>query len=93
MMNDIVKVNEESLDRLRDALRTAGENFKSNLSKLEFLMDEITSRDIQGEIATEFLNKFKNKEAVLKNIERTINNAEDYTSNKLNKFNNLVGNL
>ncbi len=92
-MNDIVKVNEESLDRLRDALRTAGENFKSNLSKLEFLMDEITSGDIQGEIATEFLNKFKNKEAVLKNIERTINNAEDYTSNKLNKFNNLVGNL
>ncbi len=92
-MNNTIKVDEEALDRLRGALQTAGENFKSNLSKLEFLMDEITSGDIQGEVATDFLNKFRNRESVLKNIEKTINDAENYTGDKLNKFNNLIGNL
>lgn len=92
-MNNTIRVDEIALDRLRNALRTAGENFKSNLSKLEFLVDEITSGDIQGDVATDFLNKFKSKEEVLKNIERTINDAENYTGEKISKFNDLVGNM
>ena len=92
-MADIIKVDEESLNRLKNALQTAGESYKSNLAKLQSVMDEITSGDIQGTPATELLNKFKNKEEMFRNIEKSVNDAEEYTGVKSTKFANLIGDL
>ena len=41
-MSEIVNVDEEAIEKLRDALQTAGEDYKANLDRLESLIIEIT---------------------------------------------------
>lgn len=92
-MGEITKVDDESLDRLKNALATAGESYKSNLTKLQSVIEEITAGDIKGDPATELLNKFNSKREVFKAIEATINEAEDYTGVKKSKFTSLIGDI
>ena len=61
-----IKVDEQSLKQLRNALETAGEEYKRNLARLNSLMDQITSGDIKGNPATDLLNKYKSKEALFR---------------------------
>ena len=46
-----IHVEESALNDLRNALETAGEDYKSNLARLQNLINEITSGDIQGDPA------------------------------------------
>ena len=46
-----VHVEESALNDLRKALETAGESYKQNLSRLQSLINEITSGDIKGDPA------------------------------------------
>lgn len=92
-MANQIKVDEQSLKALRDALATAGEAYKSNLARLQNLINEITSGDIQGDPATDLLSKFQAKEAILRSIANTIDEAEGYVGLKTTKFSNMIGNL
>lgn len=88
-----VHVEEEALDALKTSLRTAGEDYKNKLARLQSLIDEITSGDIQGDPANDLLAKFKAKENIFKGIAQTIDEAEEYMGMKTTKFSETVGSL
>lgn len=88
-----IKVDEQSLKQLRNALETAGEEYKHNLAKLTSLMDQITNGDIKGNPADELLNKYRAKEAMFKGVATTIDEAEEYVGLKNKKFSDMIGNI
>ena len=76
-MNEIVNVDEEAIESLRDALQTAGEEYKYNLNRLITLINDITNEEIKGTTATNLLKDFKLKEESFKKIAETISKAEE----------------
>lgn len=92
-MADAIHVDEESLKRLRDALAGAGESYKSQLSRLQALMNEITSGDIQGDPANDLLAKFNAKEETFKKLASTIDEAQEYMGIQTQKFGSMIGDL
>ena len=92
-MNDIVNVDEEAIEKLRDALQTAGEDYKYNLDRLESLINEITQEDIKGKPATKLLKTYKENEENYKKIYDTISKAEEYINSEKKEFMNMVDEL
>ena len=89
----VIHVEEEALKTLKNALATAGEEYKSNLSKLTNLISEVTSGDIQGDPANDLLQKFQAKEEVLNKLAETIDDAEGYLGMQTTSFTNMIGDL
>lgn len=89
----MIYVDEESLNRLRSALESAGENYKSNLTRLENLMNEITSGDIQGEPADDLLRKYQEKKEMFEGLRNTIEEAGQHVGAQTTRFNNMIGEL
>lgn len=85
-----IHVEEGALNDLKNAIATAGESYKSNLVKLTNLMSEITSGDIQGDLAVDLLNKFQDKEAIFNGLANTIDEAADYMGMQTTKFGSLL---
>lgn len=92
-MAGTIHVDETALTDLRDALATAGEDYKQNLSRLTALMGEITSGDIQGDPANDLLAKFNAKEETFKRLATTIDEAQEYMGLQTQKFGSLISNL
>ncbi len=88
-----IHVDEAALNTLKNALETAGQEYKNNLARLTNLIEEITSGDIQGDPATDLLNKFQAKQNDLNAITKTIEEAEDYMGLQTNKFGNMIDDL
>ena len=90
---DTVRIDEAALEQLKSALQIAGESYKINLSRLRYVIEEIASKDIEGEPATELLNKYRNREDMFRNIERAINDAEEYAGVKKSNFDALMSDV
>lgn len=88
-----IHVDENALKALKTALEGAGENYKRNLTRLQNLINEITSGDIQGDPATDLLNKFQAKESMFKGIANTIDEAEEYMGIQTTKFTTMISDL
>ena len=88
-----VHVEEAALNQLKEALMTAGQEYKQNLARLTVLIEEITSGDIQGDPAIDLLNKFQAKEDTLNNITKTIEEAEGYLGLQTTKFGGMISDL
>ena len=88
-----IHVEEESLEALKNALETAGEEYKQNLARLSNLMDEITSGDIQGDAATDLLNKFNDKKDAFNSLAEEIDKAGQYVGAKGTDFTNMISDL
>ena len=88
-MPSIIKVDEAAINSLKNAIGTAGQEYKSNLARLNNLIEEITSGDIQGDPANDLLAKFRAKESQF----RTIEEAEAYMGIKGNKFDSTISEL
>ena len=89
----VIHVDEEDLKKLTRALGEAGEDYKTNLAKLTNLISEITSGDIQGDPATDLLQKYQAKEQVLNKLAETIDEAEGYLGMRTTSFTNMIGDL
>ena len=89
----VIHVEEEALNALKNALATAGEEYKSSVSRLTNLINEITSGDIQGDPATDLLQKFQAKEETLNKLAETIDEAEGYLGMQTTSFTNMIGDL
>lgn len=89
----VIHVEEEALNTLKNALATAGEDYKSSLARLTNLITEITSGDIQGDPANDLLQKFQAKEDTLNKIAETIDEAEGYLGMRTTSFTNMIGDL
>lgn len=89
----VIHVEEGALNELKNALATAGEEYKSSLSRLTNLINEVTSGDIQGDPATDLLQKFQAKEDTLNNLAKTIDDAEGYLGMQTTSFTNMIGDL
>ena len=88
-----IHVDEAALSDLKNALETAGEDFKSNYARLKSLISEITSGDIQGDPATDLLNKFQAKEDVFNKVAETIDDAEEYMGLQKQSFSQMISDL
>ncbi len=88
-----IHVEESALNDLRNALETAGEDYKNKLARLQNLINEITSGDIQGDPANDLLTKFQAKEDVFKGLAQTIDDAEEYMGMQKTNFNSLIEGL
>lgn len=89
----VIHVDETSLNNLKNALETAGQEYKSNLARLTNLIEEITSGDIQGDPATDLLTKFQAKQDTLNRLAQTIEEAEGYMGLQTTKFTTMIGDL
>lgn len=89
----MIYADEESLNRLRSALESTGESYKTNLDRLENLMNEITSGDIQGEPADDLLRKYQEKKEMFDGLKSTIEEAGQYVGVQTNRFNDMIGQL
>ena len=76
-----IHVEESALNDLRNALETAGTEYKNNYARLQNLISEITSGDIQGDPANDLLAKFQAKDDTFKSLQQTINEALEYIYN------------
>lgn len=88
-----IHVEESALNDLRTALETAGEEYKSNLTRLQNLINQITSGDIKGDPANDLLAKFQAKEQMFKALAQVIDDAEEYMGIQKTKFSSLISNL
>ncbi len=88
-----IHVDEAALNSLKNALQTAGQEYKSNLARLTSLIEEITRGDIQGDPATDLLNKFRAKQDTLNNITATIEEAEEYMGLQSERFSSMIDGL
>ena len=85
-----IHVDESALNYLKSALQSAGEEYKVNLEKLKNLVNEITSGDIQGDLADELKMKFEAKQGTFDKLTQTINEAESYMGIQTTKFTQLI---
>ena len=85
--------DEAALNALKNALETAGQEYKSSLARLTNLIEEITSGDIQGDPANELLQKFQAKQETFNRLAQTIEEAEGYMGLQSTKFGNMIGDL
>ena len=92
-MGQTIHVDEEALNVLKNALRTAGEDYKDKFRRLSNLIDQITSGSIKGDPATDLLEKFEAKREYFNRVQRTIDEAEEYTGIKKTGFGNMIGDL
>lgn len=88
-----IHVEEEALVELRSALEGAGERYKENLARLTNLIGEITNGDIQGDPATDLLNKYQAKEEAFNALAEEIDKAEEYAGAKGKSFTAMVDEL
>lgn len=93
MASGTIHVDEAALTDLRDALTTAGEEYKSNLARLTALINEITSGDIQGDPANDLLAKYNAKEDTFKKLANTIDEAQEYMGIQTQKFGSMISDL
>ncbi len=92
-MGDKIHVEEEALNELRNALETAGNQYKKELARLTTLIDEITNGDIQGDPAEDLLAKYQAKEEDFKSLAKAIDDAEEYAGAKGTSFTNMITEL
>lgn len=88
-----IHVDEAALNAMKNALETAGQEYKSSLARLTNLIEEITSGDIQGDPATDLLQKFQAKQDTFNKLTQTIEEAEGYMGLQTTKFGNMIGDL
>ncbi len=88
-----IHVDEAALSDLKNALETAGEDYKRDYARLKSLISEITSGDIQGDPATDLLNKFQAKEDIFNKIAETIDDAEEYMGLQKTSFTQMISDL
>lgn len=93
MAGGTIHIDEASLTDLRDALGTAGEEYKSSLTRLRALINEITSGDIQGDPANDLLAKFNAKEETFNRLANTIDEAQQYMGMQTQKFSSMISDL
>ena len=88
-----IHVDEAALNSLKNALQTAGQDYKNSLARLTNLIEEITSGDIQGDPAEDLLAKFQAKQDTFNKLTQTIEEAEGYMGLQTTKFGNMIGDL
>lgn len=88
-----IHVDEAALSDLKNALETAGEDFKRDYARLKSLISEITSGDIQGDPANDLLSKFQAKEETFNKVAETIDDAEEYMGLQKQSFSQMISDL
>ncbi len=88
-----IHVDESALSDLKNALETAGEEYKRDFARLKSLIAEITSGDIQGDPAQDLRQKFEAKEDTFNKLAQTIDEAEEYMGIQKQSFTQMISDL
>ena len=92
-MNDRIHVEESALNELRNALQTAGDEYKEQLAKLTNLIDEITNGDIKGDPADDLLEKFRAKQDDFNKLATAVEEAQEKVGVKGKDFTSMITDL
>ena len=93
MASDYIEASSESISGVEREIQAAAEGYKTSLKRLENLIGEITSGDIQGDPANDLLNKFQAKQETFSKLAKTLDEAEEFMGGQGTKFNNMIGDL
>ena len=88
-----IHVEEEGLEELKEALATAGEQYKLQLAKLTDFIDEITRGDIQGDLADDLLEKYIAKKEDFQKLQNVIDTVEEKVGVKGADFVQMINDL
>ena len=88
-----IHVEESAWNDLRNSLETAGTEYKNNYARLQNLISEITSGDIQGDPANDLLAKFQAKDETFKSLQQTIDEALEYMGAQKQAFTGMISEL
>ena len=88
-----IHVEESALNDLRNALETAGTEYKNNYARLQNLISEITSGDIQGDPANDLLAKVQAKDETFKSLQQTMDEALEYMGAQKQAFTGMISEL
>ena len=86
----MIHVDPQGISELKNSFGTAGEEYKTNLKKLEELIQCITSGDLQGPPADELLKKYEEKKEIFNSIAQIIDEAQEYMGIKGQKFATMI---
>ena len=92
-MAETIEITKEDIEKLKNQLETAGEEFKTNYNKLTALIEQIRRGDFTGEAADLFLQKYEEKKDFFDGINKILEDAEKYTNDVLNKYETLNAQL
>ena len=67
--------------------------YKNKYARLQNLISEITSGDIQGDPANDLLAKFQAKDETFKSLQQTIDEALEYMGAQKQAFTSLISDL
>lgn len=88
-----ISMTSESLQGVQKDLFETCNKYKENLSKLEGVINQITSGDFTGEAARDLLEKYNAKKDEFERLRRIIDENEEYMKNKEARFNRMQGDL
>lgn len=91
-LEDRIHIEDEALKQLVDALKDQGENYKSDLVKLQCVIDQINAGDFEGEPADDFNVKYEDKKPDFKALADEITRAEEYAGIKTSDFATMLAN-
>ena len=89
----MIHVDEAALNSLKNALETAGQDYKTKFARLTNLIEEITNGDIQGDPADDLRAKYLAKEDTFNKLTQTIEEAEGYMGMQTTKFGTMITDL
>ena len=85
-----IKGSQEALEQVTKELEAAAADYKANYAKLQNLMGEITSGNIQGDLADDLLAKFEAKDDSFKAIQQSLDTAFDKMKMQTRDFINVM---
>lgn len=84
---------QSEIEKLKQQLEQAGADFKSNYTKLDGLVQQITNGEFKGQPADTFKSQYESKKQIFDGIQKSIDEADSFVNEELTKFVNLTNSL
>lgn len=85
-----IHVEEDALNELKKGIATSGEQYERNLEKLDSIVEEIISGDIQGEVADTFKAKYDSKKDDFNKLKNALEEAKQVLGLRTEDFVNMM---
>jgi uncharacterized protein YukE len=85
-----IHVEEDALNELKKGIATSGDQYERSLAKLDSLIEEIVSGDIQGEAADTFKAKYDSKKEDFNKLRNALEEAKRVLGLRTEDFTNMM---
>ncbi len=92
-MGDRIGGSLDPMMELRMKYIDNADSYRSNLKKLEQIMDVLTNSDIGGQPAKDLLTKYEDKKPQFDAITQALNTCDERMGKKIDGFKNLISEI